>query len=604
MSIHYYMVIVISLIFAGCNQQNNRSAEPLGAQLQASIDRVMEHSDAVGVSVAVVSPDGTLWKCAGGTSHKGVPIATDMLFDIGSVEKNLQAALVLKLVEEHILALDDRVDKWLPPYRNIPGGITLRQIMNLTSGIDKFVDDPNSPWRIGYENIDYEKKWTWEEIQDQFIGEPRFAPGTRCEYSTTNYIVLKLIVEAATQSKQTTELKDRLLTPNHLDHTLVNFLDPIPERFPIAHAWLDPGGGQLKDITGNSLNWLATLSPMLVYSTAGNLAAWMDALYHKKTVLREETLGEMLDFKGPVQDEPMMYGYGLGTADIDLGALNPKWAGLRAYGHLGSQYGYTTFAAYFPELELSLVMMFNRGADRSTMDAVMPMADAIMDVLLRYFGVKESDRKGSVSGMLEELDKNPKDVHLMYRIAKAYQENKDDYEASLMYKEILKDDPDDEYGYKVEALFWDASYEGVIHKNPESLIAFIAEHGDYKDIRDAYKWLAKTYKRRGEMDSAVQVYMDALEVFAGDAEFYNHFAWWVYENKLEKRYDVAIEYAKSAVELNPEAWYIWDTLAWLYHEKGQGEEAVKAAGKALSLAPESAREECRQSLRTMERRNK
>lgn len=597
----YLFFVAAAVLAVGCSHYSEDSIEQLGAKLQAAMDESIGRSDAIGVSVALVLPDGTEWKGASGISHGNVPITTEMLFDIGSVEKNLQAALVLKLVEEGILALDDPADKWLPAYRNIPGEITIRQIMNLTSGIDKFVDDPNSPWRIGYENIDYEKMWTWEEIQQEFIGEPRYDPGTKCEYSQTNYILLRLIVEEATRSKQSKELKNRLLTTINLDHTLVDFFDSPPDHYHIAHAWYDPGGGQVVDITENSLNWLATLSPMLVYSTPGDLAIWLDALYHRKTILGETTLNEMLDFVGPVQNEPMLKGYGLGVMDIDFGILNSKWPDVRVYGHLGSQYGYTTFAGYFPEQELCLVMMFNRGADRSTMDAIMPVSDAIIDVLFKHLGMKASKQQGTISDMLKELEKLPGDVHLMYKIAKKYQENKDDYKASLMYKEILKQDPEDKYGYKIESLFWDASYDGVIRKKPEGLIAFISEYSDYRDIKDAYKWLAKTYERRGEMDRALQVYMNALVVFKGDADFYNHFAWWIYENKQDNQYDIAIEYAKSAVELNPDAWYIWDTLAWLYHETRERDEAIKAAQKALSLSPENMHDECENSLKQIKK---
>ena len=89
------------------------------------------------------------------------------------------------------------------------------------------------------------------------------------------------------------------------------------------------------------------------------------------------------------------------------------------------------------------------------------------------------------------------------------------------------------------------------------------------------------------MDKAVQVYKEALHTFIKDADFYNHFAWWVYENKVENEYKTAIKYAKEAVTLNPDAYYIWDTLAWLYFENRQHQMAVEASEKALSLAPEN-----------------
>jgi len=539
-----------------------------------------------------------MWKGASGISHEGVLVTTDMLFDIGSIEKNFQATLALLLAEEGLISLDDPLKKWFPSYPHINGKITIRQLLNMTSGIDKFVEDPNSPYRIGYVNIQHEKIWTWEDIYDTYIGQPNFEPGTKSEYSTTNYIVLKHIIEKAAQEKQIKLFEERLLKPYHLDHTLADFFAPIPENMPISHGWcdIDPDEDAEDISAGYSLNWIVSLSPMLVYSTPGDMAKWVDALYHKKTVLGEEMLKEMLSFHGPVQNEPMMYGYGLGVVDINLGAILSNWEDIQVYGHLGSQFGYTSFVGYFPELEISVAIMFNRGCDLETDRAVATVSGAFFDVLFRHLGVKESKQQGSVSDMMKKLEDSPHDVHLMYRIAKKQQENKDDYEASLMYERILKQDPDDKYGYKIEALFWKATYDGVIHQKPENLITFIAEYSDYKDIQDAYRWLTKTYKRRNEMQKAVQVYHDALKVFDQNAEFYNHFAWWVYENEVKDEYDTAIKYAEEAVDLIPEAYHIWDTLAQLYFVNGEQQKAVEASEKALSLAPENQYGEYEKSL--------
>jgi D-alanyl-D-alanine carboxypeptidase len=320
-----------------------------------------------------------------------------MLFDIASVQKNLQAALALKLVEEGVIALDDSLGKWLPPSPHIDGRITIRQLLNLTSGIDNFVGDSNSPWRIGYNNIDFEKTWTWDEIQANFIGEPSFEPGTKCEYSSTNYIVLKRIIEKAAQSKQLALLEDRLLKPNRLKHTLADFSKPAPRNMRIAHGWADTDGdGTADDISGNSLNWIASLAPMLVYSTPSDMVKWTNALYHEKTVLSEETLKAMLNFVGPVQGEPLMKGYGLGVVDINIGAFMPRWEHVRVYGHLGSGFGYMTFVGFFPDYGVSLAIMSNRGCDKDSERAISTVSGAMIDVLLKHLGAKESVQRDSV----------------------------------------------------------------------------------------------------------------------------------------------------------------------------------------------------------------
>jgi tetratricopeptide (TPR) repeat protein len=291
-----------------------------------------------------------------------------------------------------------------------------------------------------------------------------------------------------------------------------------------------------------------------------------------------------------------MKGYGLGTADINLGALFPQWEDVRIYGHLGSQFGYSTFVGYIPDYGVSLAIMSNRGCDSDSERAITKVGGALLDVLLRSLGAKESARRDSLSDALKKLESSPDDAHLLYKIAKLHQAKKDDYEASLMYEEILKRDPEDRFGYRTEALYWKATYDGLIWKKPENLIAFIAEHRDYKDIRGAYKWLAKTYQRREEMDKAVQTYREALQTFGNDPEFINEYAWWVFENRVKSEYPTAIEYAMAATQAKPDAWYIWDTLAWLHFENGERKLAVEASTKALSLAPESSRGDMEKAL--------
>jgi len=385
------VIALFMTVLVGSGQPVRESAATIGPALQAAMDRSLPTSGAIGVSAAMMLPDGGLWAGATGISHEGAPLTTGMLFDIASVQKNLQAALALKLVERGVIALDDPLGKWLPPPPHIDGRITIRQLLNMTSGIPDFVEHPKSPFSVGYVNIDFEKMWTWEEIQSVFIGEPSFEPGAKREYSSTNYIVLKHIIEKASKSKLPALLEKLLLRPNRLDHTLADFSRPVPPRMRIAHGWFDMNGdGVADDISGRSLNWVVSLAPMLVYSTPSDMVKWAHALFHKKTVLREKTLKAMLDFGGPVQGEPLMKGYGLGVVDINLGAMMPHRKDVRVYGHLGSQFGYMTFVGYFPDYGVSLAIMSNRGCDGDSQRAIVTVSVAVIDALLGHLGAKES----------------------------------------------------------------------------------------------------------------------------------------------------------------------------------------------------------------------
>ena len=111
---------------------------PIEDRLQQVLDHGIRKYEARGVSAAVIFPDGKIWTGTSGISHGTVPIEPDMLFMIGSITKNVVAALTLQLVEEGLLSLDDPLSKWLPEYPHVDSTASLRQLLNHTSGIYMF----------------------------------------------------------------------------------------------------------------------------------------------------------------------------------------------------------------------------------------------------------------------------------------------------------------------------------------------------------------------------------------------------------------------------------------------------------------------------------
>lgn len=109
-----------------------RDQRPLDERLQSALDKRLRACDVKGASAAVVLPDGTVWRGVSGYSHPPVRMTPDMAFAIGSITKNMIAALLLQLAEEGKLSLDDPIGRWLPPYRHVNGDITVRQMLNHT----------------------------------------------------------------------------------------------------------------------------------------------------------------------------------------------------------------------------------------------------------------------------------------------------------------------------------------------------------------------------------------------------------------------------------------------------------------------------------------
>src|SRR4051794_33415437 len=159
-------------------------------------------------------------------------------FRVGSVTKTFVAAVVMQLAGQGRLALDDPVERWLPGL--VPGGrgMTVRELLNHTSRLVDYADDTfarrvlDDPGRI----------WDPGELIGLGTGRGRlFAPGGGFSYSSTGYIALGLIVEAASGNPLSTELQRRIFAPLHLRSTSFDAQARIAGRH--AHGYTRYHGG-------------------------------------------------------------------------------------------------------------------------------------------------------------------------------------------------------------------------------------------------------------------------------------------------------------------------------------------------------------------------
>ena len=325
---------------------------PSGPALQAALDIARTLTGGTGVSAAVVVEGKGSWAGASGRSGSETPLHTRMVFDVGSVGKNLVAALVLQLAEEGRLDLDDPAGRWLPPYPNVDADTSIRQLLDHTSGVFDFVEHPRSPFRVPFDSIAFDEATSPEATLRELVSEPYFPPGTGWHYSTTNYLLLRLIVEEATGSTVRAEIRGRFLLPLALDQTVVMDEESVSlDGHEAARPWFDADGDRaLDDISSRGRAWMAGRSPAMVFASAGDLARWSQALYGGR-VLGKASLAEMVRFRRPAPGEPYS-GFGLGTGELRFG-------GREIWGHLGWQYGYTTAMLHLPDRETSIAVLIN-----------------------------------------------------------------------------------------------------------------------------------------------------------------------------------------------------------------------------------------------------
>lgn len=137
----------------------------------------------------------------------GVPMTATTRFEIGSVSKWIAAIVVMKLVDQGKLDLDRPISAYLPDYRKDTGGkLTLRRLMSHSSGLPNDVQkarqaDPSS------RGVELDQA---EAVRRYASGDLAFAPGTGWDYSHSNWLLVKAVVERMTGTPYA-KLVDRLL---------------------------------------------------------------------------------------------------------------------------------------------------------------------------------------------------------------------------------------------------------------------------------------------------------------------------------------------------------------------------------------------------------
>lgn len=214
----------------------------LKAQLPANLqnrlafvfDSVCIRHNIKGASVAVLVPNSGIWKGTFGESHAGRPITSDMMFAVASNTKTYLATLMLKLQEMGKINLDDTIGTWIHHINNVNGQITIRQLLNHTSGLGDYDYGAEYEQKI-FE--DFTRIWKPEELLSTFpVSAPKFAPGKGYYYCNTNFTIAGLIIKEVMKQPLSRSFRDLIFTPHNLEHTVF-----FPEEHSMVtsfpHVW-------------------------------------------------------------------------------------------------------------------------------------------------------------------------------------------------------------------------------------------------------------------------------------------------------------------------------------------------------------------------------
>lgn len=365
---HAKKIIFSTIIFFILSSPSVRAdVDPvLAARLQNAIDSVRNHYYYKGVSVSVYIPSMGSWSGTSGVSHGAVGITPDMKFAIASQTKTFVAVLMLKLQEMNVLSLDDSLHKWIPNFQHVDSNITIRQLLNHTSGVYNYSTHPG----LGNAMADTGRFWTPEEILTTFMNPPYFNPGAGFQYSNTNYILAGMVIKAATGNSISQNLRQLILNPLNLTDTYFPVEESVSDT--IAHGW--HFGVEIKYPRTSS--WSSAWSSGAMFSTAENMVRFFKELFNVQ-IINQTSLNQMLTFP---QQPIGIYG---------LGISNGLFGGRTQFFHSGGFMGYTSITTIDTTAKFIISILVNQ-APGNPENFIAPLNKVILESLTTSIDNSES----------------------------------------------------------------------------------------------------------------------------------------------------------------------------------------------------------------------
>jgi CubicO group peptidase (beta-lactamase class C family) len=280
------------------------------------------------------------------------PIDGRTNFRLASVTKQFTAAATMLLVREGKLRYEDRLTDLFPGFPEYGRAITVRHLLDHTSGLPDYEDlmpsaDPSKP----IEDSQIGDAGVLELLKGQKAGW--FVPGSLWRYSNSGYVLLGLIVAKASGTSFPFFLRDRVFLPLKMTGTvaLVRGKNSVADR---AFGYTKDGGRwRFTDQSPTS----ATLGDGGIYSSLYNLSLWDEAL-NRHLLLTEEEMRPALTpvrvpGKGPTGPDGKPADYGFGWF------LN-SWKGHARMWHYGETVGFRTAIQRFTDDGLTVAVLCNR----------------------------------------------------------------------------------------------------------------------------------------------------------------------------------------------------------------------------------------------------
>ena len=334
------------VVFALLTTSVTAVAQPDRASLVRKLDSlagsgVLENRTA-GIAAAVVRGNDTLlFKGYGKADVEwNIPMPVDAMFEIGSITKQFTAVALLQLRDEGKLSLDDEITKWLPDFDTRGNKVTLKRLLDHTSGIKGITEMPE--FGILSMNARFPRDSAYALIKRYPF---EFKTGEAQIYNNSAFWLLGLVVEKASGGTYEDYVEKKLFAPLGMTRSMYcNSSENIERR---AHGY-QVQNGQIRRAPTNVHTW--PFSAGSLCSTAGDMVTWLKALHGGK-VLSAKSYTEFIT---PARlNDGTLLGYSMGIA------VGKDTRGLNFIGHGGAIGGFTAEATWYPDAQAAIVVLMN-----------------------------------------------------------------------------------------------------------------------------------------------------------------------------------------------------------------------------------------------------
>lgn len=269
-------------------------------------------------------------------AEEKIPNDANSIFQIGSITKQITAAVIMQLQQEGKLSVQDKLSKYFSGFAN-GDKITIENLLTHTSGIYNYTND------TVIMKGDVTKHYTQEEMMTLFKTYPSdFEPGTKWNYSNSAYSILGYIIAKVEGRSYEKVVRERIFQPLGMANSGFDFTDLSSPNKTKGYFSLNP-----TPVPAPIVDSTIAYSAGAIYTTVGDLYKWDRSIYTDKILKPASWKTVFTPFKNK-------YGYGWGIDSI-YGRLSTA--------HGGGIHGYSSFIVRFPQDEAVVIAFDNSSSN-------------------------------------------------------------------------------------------------------------------------------------------------------------------------------------------------------------------------------------------------